>query len=261
MKIKDTVHFKWYKHVFIGLIIGGCFYTSALVSEADFTQLFDNTNNIFFFLSRFLNPDFNYVPLLVFPLLKTLSMALLGTTIGIIVAVPFSFLATTIVIENRIIVLIFRFLLGVVRTIPTLLLAALFVAIFGIGEVTGVLSISVFTFGMVSQLLFQAIETIDLQVIESIKAVGGNRMQIIFWAVVPQVYSQLISYSFYAFEVNVRASTILGYVGAGGIGVMLNTSLALMNYERVSVIVLTILILVSIIDKSSEWIRGKVYDA
>ena len=106
--------------------------------------------------------------------------------------------------------------MGLIRTIPNLLLAALFVAIFGIGEATGVLTIAVFTFGMVSQLMFQAIETIDFGPIEAAAAVGASKLQIAVWSVAPQVISQFASYTFYAFEVNVRASTVLGYVGAGG---------------------------------------------
>ncbi|MBK4764430.1 phosphate ABC transporter permease [Enterococcus faecium] len=182
-------------------------------------------------------------------------MSLLGTVIGLILAIPVSFLATTVVTENRLLSTIFRFLLGLVRTIPTLLLAALFVAVFGIGEATGVLTIAVFTFGMVSQLMFQAIETIDFGPIEAAAAVGANKMQIAIWSIAPQVLSQFASYAFYAFEVNVRASTVLGYVGAGGIGVILNSSLALLNYERVSIIILTILVTVAIVDKLSERVR------
>jgi phosphonate transport system permease protein len=156
---------------------------------------------------------------------------------------------------NKYISVVFRFILGIIRTIPTLLLAALLVAIFGIGEATGVMTIAIFTFGMVSQLMFQAIETIDFEPIEAQLAVGATRTQMAVWAIAPQVFSQFASYSFYAFEVNVRASTVLGYVGAGGIGVILNSSLALMKYERVSIIILTILVTVAIVDKISEKVR------
>ena len=139
-----------------------------------------------------------------------------------------------------------------------MLLAALFVAVFGIGEATGVLTIAVFTFGMVSQLVFQAIETIDFGPIEANEAVGANKMQIAIWSVAPQVINQIISYTFYAFEVNVRASTVLGYVGAGGIGVILNSSLALMRYDRVAIIILTIFVVVAIVDGLSEAVRRRL---
>lgn len=255
MRLKETVHFNWYKHLLILLFLVLCFVTSARLTSADFAMVFTNSSQMTAFLSRFVHPDFSYLPKLVEPMLKTLQMSLVGTVIGVVLAVPISFLATTVVTENRWLSTIFRFLLGLIRTIPNLLLAALFVAIFGIGEATGVLTIAVFTFGMVSQLMFQAIETIDFGPIEAAAAVGATKLQIAVWSIAPQVLSQFASYAFYAFEVNVRASTVLGYVGAGGIGVILNSSLALLNYERVSIIILTILITVALVDKLSERVR------
>ncbi|GCF92626.1 phosphonate ABC transporter, permease protein PhnE [Enterococcus florum] len=255
MRLKETVHFNWYKHLLILLFLVICFVTSARLTSADFAMVFTNSSQMTAFLSRFIHPDFSYLPKLVEPMLKTLQMSLVGTAIGVVLAIPISFLATTVVTENRWLSTIFRFLLGLIRTIPNLLLAALFVAIFGIGEATGVLTIAVFTFGMVSQLMFQAIETIDYGPIEAAAAVGATKMQIAVWSIAPQVLSQFASYAFYAFEVNVRASTVLGYVGAGGIGVILNSSLALLNYERVSIIILTILITVALVDKLSERVR------
>jgi phosphonate transport system permease protein len=255
MKLKETVHFKWYKNLLILLFLILCFQSSAWITGADFAQVWSNSSQVTAFFARFLHPDFSYLPKLVSPMLKTLEMSLVGTVIGVCVAIPFSFLATTVITENRWLSTIFRFLLGLIRTIPNLLLAALFVAIFGIGEATGVLTIAVFTFGMVSQLMFQAIETIDFGPIEAAAAVGASKLQIAVWSVAPQVISQFASYTFYAFEVNVRASTVLGYVGAGGIGVILNSSLALLKYERVSIIILTILVTVAIVDQLSERVR------
>lgn len=255
MKIKDTVHFAWYKKAITIIVLGLFLLFSMRITDADFTKVITNSDQMWAFLSRLMHPDFSYFPKLVSPLIKTLQMSLLGTFIGVLVAVPVSFLATPIVTGNKIISVFFRFLLGVIRTIPTLLLAALLVAVFGIGEATGVITIAIFTFGMVSQLMFQAIETIDFEPIEAQLAVGATRTQMAVWAIAPQIFSQFVSYSFYAFEVNVRASTVLGYVGAGGIGVILNSSLALMKYERVSIIILTILVTVFIVDKMSERIR------
>lgn len=255
MKIKETVHFNWHKNLFILILIGFLFYMSAGITQADFKQVIANSDQIVGFLSRLMKPDFAYFPKLLAPLVKTLQMSLLGTTIGVLIAIPVSFLATPIVTGNKWISLVFRFILGVIRTIPTLLLAALLVAILGIGEATGVITIAIFTFGMVSQLMFQSIETIDFKPIEAQLAVGATRTQMAVWAIAPQVFSQFASYSFYAFEVNVRASTVLGYVGAGGIGVILNSSLALMKYERVSIILLTILVTVITVDKISERVR------
>lgn len=258
MKLKDTIHRHLYKHLFLLFLVFVCAGVSVQLTNANFVEVFTNFDQMQEFLGRFLHPDWSYIPTIIEPLIKTIKMSVVGTTLGVVFAVPFSFLATTVVTRNGIITTIIRFLMSVIRTIPNLLLAALFVAMFGIGEFTGVLTIAVFTFGMVSQLIYEAIETIDHGPIEAAESVGSTKTQIAFWSIAPQITHQIASYSLYAFEVNVRASTVLGYVGAGGIGVMLNSSLSLMRYDRVSIIILSILVVVIIIDWVSEKIRERL---
>lgn len=258
MKIKDTVHYDWYKKFIVFAVLLVCIVASAVITEADFLEIVENRKQMVLFLEKFLKPDFAYIPKLIPPMIMTLKMSVTGTVLGVLLAVPMAFLATTVVTANRVLTMIIRFFLDVVRTIPNLLLAALMVAIIGIGEFTGVLTIAVFTFGMVSQLIYEAIETIDFGPIEAAEAVGANKIQIAFWSIAPQVISQIAGYTFYALEINVRASTVLGYVGAGGIGVMLNSSLALFQYGRVSIIILVILAVVAIVDFISEAIRRKL---
>ena len=258
MKIKDTVHFNWYKHLFLVALLAVCIGTSVYVTDADFAEVFGNLDQMAAFMKRFLNPDFSYIPKVVGPMILTIKLSVVGTVAGVILAVPFAFLATTVVTKNPVITGIVRFFLDVIRTIPNLLLAALLVAVIGIGEFTGVMTIAVFTFGMVSQLIYEAIETIDYGPIEAAESIGANKMQIAVWSVFPQILNQIASYTFYALEINVRASTVLGYVGAGGIGVILNSSLALLRYDRVSVIILMILLMVIIVDGLSEAIRRRL---
>ena len=249
MKIKDTVHFEWYKHLFIALLLLVFLYASIVSTDANFEQLAGNIGQVGVFLKKLAHPQFSYLPKLVDPMVKTLKMSALGTALGILLAIPFAFLATTVVTDNRIITGVCRFFLNVIRTIPNLLLASLLVAIVGIGEATGVLTIAIFTFGMASQLIFESIETIDLSPVEAATAVGANKLKVAVWA---------ISYTFYAFELNVRASTVLGYVGAGGIGVKLNEALGLFKYERVSIIILFIFAVVVLVDALSEAIRRRL---
>ncbi|MBQ9263840.1 MAG: phosphonate ABC transporter, permease protein PhnE [Clostridia bacterium] len=258
MKIKDTVHFQWYKSLFVVVILALCLFGSIWYTNADFKQLAGNIGQVSVFLRKLANPDFNYLNRLVDPMVKTLKMSALGTVIGVLLAIPFAFLATTVVTDNPIVTHIFRFFLNIIRTIPNLLLAALLVAIIGIGEATGVVTIAIFTFGVTSQLIFEAIETIDLSPLEAAMAVGANKLKIAVWAVWPQVASSVASYTFYAFELNVRASTVLGYVGAGGIGVKLNEALGLFRYERVSIIILFIFAVVVVVDAISEAIRRRL---
>ena len=254
MKLKDTIHHNLYKQLFWVVLVLLLLFVSAQTTGANIFEVLNNFDQMVLFLKRFLHPDWSYLPKILAPMLKTLQMSVFGTFIGVVIAIPFAFLGTTLVTRTQWITLPIRFLLGVIRTIPNLLLAALFVAMVGIGEVTGVLTIAVFTFGMVSQLIYEAIETIDHGPIEAAESVGANKLQIAFWSILPQIFHQIINYTLYAFEVNIRASTVLGYVGAGGIGVILNASLSLLRYDRVSVIIFTILVVVIIID----WISGRI---
>lgn len=258
MKIKDTVHFQWYKSVFIVFVIAVCFFGSAVMTEASFSEVFSNLDQMGIFLGKLSKPDFSFIPDLVKPMIKTLKMSMLGTIIGMFFAIPFSFLATTVATKNGPITNVVRLILNIIRTIPNLLLAAILVAIFGIGEGTGILAIAVFTFGLVSQLIYETIETIELEPIEANESVGANRLQIAVWSIWPQIMRTVISYFFYAFEINVRASTVLGYVGAGGIGVMLSTNLDLFRYDRVSMVIISIFVVVLVVDAISEAIQRRL---
>ncbi len=258
MKIKDTVHFQWYKNLFIIFIIAVCFLSSAYVTDASFSDVFGNINQMGAFLKKLAHPDISYISSLISPMLKTLKMSALGTFIGVFLAIPFAFLATTIATQNRIVTNIVRLILNIIRTIPNLLLAAVLVAVIGIGEATGIITIAIFTFGMVSQLIYESIETIDLAPIEAAESVGATKLQVAVWSIWPQIMNSVASYFFYAFEINVRASTVLGYVGAGGIGVTLSASLGLFRYDRVSMIIILIFIIVLIVDVLSEAIRRRL---
>ena len=131
MKLKDTIHFNWYKHLFIVLVIGLCVTASAAVTEADILDVLGNLEQMSGFLSRFLRPDFAYIPKLIGPMISTLQMSVTGTALGVLFAVPVAFLGTTVVTGNRLVTSAIRFFLDIVRTIPNLLLAALMVAIVG----------------------------------------------------------------------------------------------------------------------------------
>ena len=258
MRLKDTVHFNWYKNLFIVFIIFICFVGASSITGADFYEVVTNLDQMVAFLKKMMHPDFAYLPKLVDPIIKTLKMSILGTAIGVAIAIPFSFLATNVATKNRVVTTIVRFFLNVIRTIPNLLLAAILVSVIGIGEGTGVLTIAIFTFGMVSQLIYESIETIDLAPIEAMEAVGANKIQVAVYAIFSQILTAVASYTFYALEINIRASTVLGYVGAGGIGIILNSSLALFRYDRVSIVILLIFVVVLIVDGISNAIRRRL---
>lgn len=257
MRIQDTVHYNWYKHLFIAVLIFLCLYTSGRAAGINVADLFANGAQMKLFLHKLMRPDFSYFPSLVDPLLRTIKMSVLGTLLGVFLAIPVSLLATEMITRNKLITGIVRLFLNIIRTIPNTLLAAILVAVIGIGEGTGVLTLTIFTFGLVSQLFYETIETIDTAPLEACESVGANKLKTAVWAVWPQILPSVISYSFYALEINIRSSTVLGYVGAGGIGIVLNASMGLFKYDRVSLVLLTIFVLVALVDMLSEWMRRK----
>lgn len=240
----------------IAIIIA--FLYSAVVSEVDLHQLFTNGYQMESIISMLFHPDWSYLKYVVDPIMETVQMAILGTTFGAILALPISFLAANNIIKNSVIRGVCRFILNIVRTIPDLLLGSLFVAVVGIGPMAGVAALAVFSFGMISKLFYETIETIDNGPIEAIRAVGGSTFDVVRYAVFPQISSQLLSYTLYTFEINVRASSVLGYMGAGGIGVLLQRSLSMFRYDQTAVIVIAIFIVVFIIDFVNNKVRERL---
>ncbi|GIO33938.1 MULTISPECIES: phosphonate ABC transporter, permease protein PhnE [Paenibacillus] len=209
-------------------------------------------------LQEMFPPDWSYLPTVWGPMMETVQVAILGTTLGGLLAVPAALLCASNLRISRFVSVPARMLLNLIRTIPDLLFAAIFVAVFGIGPFAGMLALVFFSFGIIAKLTFEAIEAIDPGPLEAMSAVGANRLQIIMYAVVPQALPYFMSYLLYTFEVNVRAAAVLGLVGAGGIGLLLDRSLGLFRYDRAAVIILLTLAIVLVIDYASTIIRRKL---
>ena len=213
--------FKIMNLVWVVIMVLGLFL-SVNVTNTHISVLFNNFSQFTDIFVQMCHPDWGYAATAVPLLIETIKMAILGTVIGSAIAFVYSLLIARNIVKNKAVTGILRVIMNIVRTIPDLLLGAIFVAIVGIGPVAGVLALSVFTFGVVVKLFYEAIETIDPGPIEALTAVGANKLQIIHFAVMPQIITYFISYVLYAFEINVRASTVLGYIGAGGIGLYCN---------------------------------------
>ncbi|MCG8516289.1 MAG: phosphonate ABC transporter, permease protein PhnE, partial [Halanaerobiales bacterium] len=155
-------------------------------------------------------PNINYVPNIVNPMLETIRMAIVGTFIGALIALPVAVLAANNFIKTKWLHIPLRFILNIFRTIPALVLASLFVAIFGIGAFSGVVALSIFTFGLVSKLTYETIESIDYGQVEALMSLGANKLNVLRYAIMPQIMPQFMSYTLYGFEVNVRAAAVLG---------------------------------------------------
>ena len=221
-------------------------------------------------LEKILQPDWSFFPKVVSPLIDTIKMSILGTVIGCVIALPVAILSSsninksipvvwllrcTVTVVGRSVI---RFLLGLIRTLPTLIIALVCALIFSLGTFSGTIAIAIFTFGIVAKMLFESIETIDMGPFEAMEALGANKFQAFWSACVPQILPVYLSHCLYCFEMNVRASAILGYVGAGGLGITINERIGWRDYNSLGTVLLSLFVVVVIIDFFSEYLRKKL---
>ena len=188
---------------------------------------------------------------------QTVQMAILATVMGFTAAFVLCFPATGTLLPLRPVVFAVRRLLEILRTIPQVVLAFIFVWPFGIGPLAGILAIGIHTTGALGKLFAELNENADQRAVEGIRSVGGSWLAQMRYGVVPQVLPGFFSYGLLRFEINVRSSTIIGFVGAGGIGAELKRVIGFNIYEEVSAMVILILLMVVALDVTSEKIRHR----
>ncbi|KQL18470.1 phosphonate ABC transporter, permease protein PhnE [Cytobacillus solani] len=246
---------KTYLTVFILLLL---FFASAMKTNASISDLVVGFPNMLELLKQMIPPNWLYFEKILPAMLETIRMALLGTTFGAIIAIPIALFSANNIVKNYFFYYPARFILNIIRTVPDLLLAAIFVSIFGLGTLPGILALTIFSIGLVAKLTYEAIESIDTGPLEAMTAVGANKIQWIFYGVIPQVLPHYISYVLYTFEVNIRAAAVLGLVGAGGIGLYYDRTLGFFEYDKTSSIILFTLVVVLLIDYISTKLREKL---
>lgn len=240
-------------------IISLIIISSTWFAGFDFFELISDFGNGFRMLDAlFIPPDWSYIDNTMGPLLETIQMAIVGSFVGAVFAIPAAVFAAENFIKNKFLNKISRFILNIFRTIPALVLASVFVAVFGLGSFSGTLALAIFSFGLISKMTYESIESIDMGQVEASTSVGGNKWEIFRFSIVPQVLPQFMSYTLYAFEVNVRAAAVLGYVGAGGIGQIYQINSNLRRFSRVGMIIIISFAAVLIIDAISSAIRKRL---
>jgi len=190
--------------------------------------------------------------------LETVQMALAGTFLALLVAFPIGFFAARNTTPHPFVYHGARALLNLVRTIPDLALGLLFVAAVGLGAFAGTLALAIHTATVLGKLLSESVENIDEGIVEAIRATGAGYAQILSFAVLPQVLPDLISFTLYRLETNIRAASVLGLIGAGGIGYLMNTSFRTFQYQEAAAIVLVLIALVMLVDYLSSRLRNLV---
>jgi phosphonate transport system permease protein len=209
-------------------------------------------------LSRMVPPRWGYMERLWGPLWDTLNIATLGTLIGVVLAVPVAFLAARNTTPSALVLRPLALLIIVSsRSINSLIWALLLVSIVGPGIFAGIISIALRSIGFVAKLLYEAIEEIDASQVEAVTATGASRAQVMAYGIVPQVTPAFAGITVFRWDINIRESTVLGLVGAGGIGLELQGSLNTLAWPQVTVILLVILATVLL----SEWVSARVRHA
>ena len=203
-------------------------------------------------------PQVNELPIILLRTAETIAMAALGTTIAVLLAIPMAILGSRNVTPLPRLYYPVRWFLNGLRGIDSFVFALLFVAAVGLGPFAGVLGIGLHTWGSAAKLFADHIENANLAPLEAVRATGADRSTAMAYALVPDVLPVLLSTSLFWLEFNVRASTVLGVVGAGGIGQELKNSMDLLDFPRLFTIIAVILIVVTVLDQLSNWLRRKL---
>ena len=217
-------------------------------------MLFTDAGNMLTFMQDFLRPDFQDMGIFVTKMLETIYMAIWGTFLSVLFGIFFALLSSNNIAPQWV-VFFSRRLMDAARAINELVFAILFVASVGLGPMAGVMALFVHNLGIISKLFSEAVEAIDMRPIEGIRSSGGSYIHEIIYGVFPQVMPLWTSLTLYRFETNVRSATVLGIVGAGGIGFTFYEAFRAFQYDRAAAIIVVIVIAVSLIDILSSRLR------
>jgi len=240
--------------LFVGLVVVAW---TAWDTGADPMRLVRGLPWIADFLRRMLPPDLTVLPAAVKGAVVTVEIALLGTAVAAVLALPLGFVSARNV-APRALFYPARTTLNLFRSVDTLVYALVFVAAVGLGPFPGVLAVIAYTTTSLAKLYSEAIEGIEPGPVDAITATGATRLQVLRFGVLPQVLPLFLSYILYRLETNIRAATVLGFVGAGGIGFYLQTYLRMIDYPAASTALLVTIVMVMVVDAVSSKVRARL---
>lgn len=227
-------------------------------TELSIPKLITGVPNILDYLGRMIPPSGNILSSIWAPLGETIQIALMAIILSSIVALPLSFLAARNFMTNGMIYQIARTILGILRGIPALLYAVFLVSMVGLGPFAGLSALALSNIGSLGRYFSEAIENINPEITDAVKATGADKVKVIVHAVIPELSVLIVGYILYYFESNIRNATVLGLVGAGGIGLLLIINIHLFKYGEVATIMLVLIAVVVITDRLSFMVRTKL---
>ncbi|WP_261382879.1 phosphonate ABC transporter, permease protein PhnE [Glutamicibacter halophytocola] len=223
----------------------------------DFLKLGQGSLNMVEFLGRLIPPDFSKISTILELLLETLQMAIVGTVLGVVFSLLMAFCSASNIAPSWL-YYPSRWVMNVIRAVPDLVFALMFVSAVGLGPFAGILAMTLGSVGSIGKIFAEAMEAVDKGPVVAMQAVGASKRQVVQYGILPQAAAPLVSYTLLLFEGNVRGATILGLVGAGGIGLELTTAMRMYDYGHLSAIIICIIVLVTIIDQGSALIRRRI---
>lgn len=222
----------------------------------DLTRLERGARNLVEFSRGMVPPDLGILPLAGRALLETLQMAFVGTSLGFLLALPLGILGTRILFPRAVVVPA-RLLVAGIRTIPSLLWAVLLVIIVGLGPLAGTLALAAYTVGYLGKLYAEFFDGVDPEVIEAVRGAGASRLHLARFVLWPESANSVLSQLLFMLEYNIRVSSILGFVGAGGIGFYMYVYVNSLEYQRLATLLALIFLLVLGMDLVSAWLRRR----
>ncbi|OQY96696.1 MAG: phosphonate ABC transporter, permease protein PhnE [Chloroflexi bacterium UTCFX4] len=256
--------YKTRRGIFYTILFALVFVASWNLAQVDLGKLFEPAPTFVSVLSDFATVDLS-IPVweqITRQLLITIFQALLATTLGALVALPFAFLAAKNITgrsaRTRWVYYGTRFILSFLRSIEAILYVSIFVFWVGIGAFAGMLALSITTFGLIGKLFSEAVENIEEGSVEALTATGANRLQSIAFAIVPQIVPPFISYAIYQWDINIRLATIIGLAGGGGIGQLFANYVGQLQYHKAGAVILSIVVIVTLMDLASAKIRERL---
>ena len=228
------------------------------VTKFDFSILFRRGDKFFVILKKMVPPNMPYLEKVWDPMYQTIAMSVISTALAGVLGLPFAYISATNMNENKFITGLFRFVMSVFRTIPVLMLALILTYIFGIGTFAGMMALFLFTTSILTKMTYEQIELVDMGAFEATLSSGASRPQAFVAAIIPQISGFYLSTLLYNLEMNIRSAAILGYVGAGGIGILMNDRISLRMYADLSVVLILLLITVLAIETLSRVVRKRL---
>lgn len=242
----------------VTLALIGAFVACMRIAEVDLVRLLEGLPRLARWASTAWPPYLQDLDRFLYRALETVAIATVATVVATIVAFPLSILISRNIVASNFIGTPVRGFLNALRGIDTVVFAILFVAAVGLGPFAGVLGMTLHAIGVIAKLNSEAIETLPRPPLEAVEMSGASRPKLVLFAVLPASLPNLASTSLYVWEANVRTSTILGIVGAGGIGIEIKAAIDLLDFEKLFTLTVIVLVMVTIIDQISAFLRRRL---